>query len=71
MDYKPYINNQDIASQGRTTRYKGIKAARQVIKLSDYETKCRRLFEFSQFILYKSKSNMHWISMRQELLQIH
>lgn len=27
-DYKPYINNQDIASQGRTTRHRGIKAAR-------------------------------------------
>ncbi len=50
-DYKPYINNQDIASQGRATRHKGIKAARQVITLSDYETKCRRLFEFSQSIV--------------------
>lgn len=50
-DYKPYINNQDIASQGRTTRHKGIKAARQVITLSDYETKCRMIFEFSQSII--------------------
>lgn len=50
-DYKPYINNQDIASQGRTTRHKGIKAGRQVITLSDYETKCRRIFEFSQSII--------------------
>lgn len=50
-DYKPYINNQDIASQGRTTRHKGIKVARQVITLSDYETKCRRIFEFSQAIV--------------------
>ncbi len=50
-DYKPYINNQDIASQGRTTRHRGIKAERQLITLSDYETKCRRIFEFSQVIV--------------------
>ena len=47
VDYKPYINNQDIASIGRTTRHKGVQAARQVITLSDFETNCRRIFEFS------------------------
>ena len=51
VDYQPYINNQDIASKGRTTRHKGVKAARQVITLSDYETRCRRVLEFSEKVV--------------------
>ncbi|MBP3887979.1 MAG: hypothetical protein J6F30_10115, partial [Cellulosilyticum sp.] len=50
-DYKPYINNQDIASTGRTARHRGVKAARQVITLSDYETNCRRILEFSSKVV--------------------
>lgn len=46
-DYKPWLKIQDVSSQGRSTRLKGIKTNRQHEFLSDLERNYFYLTEYS------------------------
>lgn len=50
-EYKPWLNIQDVASMGRSTRLKGIKTNRQHEFLSDLERNYFYLTEYSDFVI--------------------
>lgn len=50
VDYKPWLNIQDVSSLGRSTRLKGIKTGRQHEFLSDLERNYFYLTEFSDAV---------------------
>lgn len=50
-EYKPWLNIQDVASMGRSTRLKGIKTNRQHEFLSDLERNYFYLTEYSDFVV--------------------
>ncbi|MEX3748293.1 MULTISPECIES: TnsA endonuclease N-terminal domain-containing protein [Lysinibacillus] len=50
-DYKPWLNIQDVASLGRSTRLKGIKTNRQHEFLSDLERNYFYLTEYSDSVI--------------------
>lgn len=49
-DYKPWLKIQDVSSEGRSTRLKGIKTSRQHEFLSDLERNYFYLTEHSDFV---------------------
>lgn len=51
VDYKPWLNIQDVSSLGRSTRLKGIKTGRQHEFLSDLERNYFYLTEFSDSVV--------------------
>lgn len=51
IDYKPWINIQDVPSLGRATRLKGIKIPRQFEFLSDLERNYFYLLEYSDKVI--------------------
>ncbi|PDZ08609.1 heteromeric transposase endonuclease subunit TnsA [Bacillus pseudomycoides] len=51
VEYKPWLNIQDVSSLGRSTRLKGIKTGRQHEFLSDLERNYFYLAEYSEFIV--------------------
>lgn len=51
VDYKPWLKIQDVSSNGRSTRLKGIKTNRQHEFLSDLERNYFYLTEFSNYIV--------------------
>lgn len=50
-EYKPWLNIQDVSSQGRSTRLRGIKTNRQHEFLSDLERNYFYLTEYSDFVV--------------------
>lgn len=50
-EYKPWLNIQDVASKGRSTRLKGIKTNRQHEFLSGLERNYFYLTEYSDFVV--------------------
>ncbi|MDQ0273337.1 TnsA endonuclease N-terminal domain-containing protein [Cytobacillus purgationiresistens] len=51
VDYKPWLNIQDVSSLGRSTRLRGIKTNRQHEFLSDLERNYFYITEYSDFIV--------------------
>ncbi|MFY0521338.1 MULTISPECIES: heteromeric transposase endonuclease subunit TnsA [Lysinibacillus] len=51
VDYKPWLNIQDVSSKGRSTRLKGIKTNRQHEFLSDLERNYFYLTEYSDSVV--------------------
>lgn len=51
MEYKPWLNIQDVSSLGRSTRLKGIKTNRQHEFLPDLERNYIYLTEHSGFVV--------------------
>lgn len=51
MDYKPWLNIQDVSSLGRSTRLKGIKTNRQHEFLSDLERNYFYITEYSDYVV--------------------
>ncbi|QOY37581.1 heteromeric transposase endonuclease subunit TnsA [Anaerobacillus isosaccharinicus] len=51
IDYKPWLKIQDVSSQGRSTRLKGIKVPRQFEFLSDLERNYFYLLEYSDYVV--------------------
>lgn len=51
MDYKPWLNIQDVSSLGRSTRLKGIKTNRQHEFLSDLERNYYYITEYSDYVV--------------------
>lgn len=51
VDYKPWLNIQDVSSKGRSTRLKGIKTNRQHEFLSDLERNYFYLTEYSDSVI--------------------
>jgi len=51
VDYKPWLNIQNVSSKGRSTRLKGIKTNRQHEFLSDLERNYFYLTEYSDYVV--------------------
>ncbi|UPW81818.1 TnsA endonuclease N-terminal domain-containing protein [Lysinibacillus sp. Ag94] len=51
VDYKPWLNIQNVSSKGRSTRLKGIKTNRQHEFLSDLERNYFYLTEYSDSVV--------------------
>ncbi|WP_368657332.1 TnsA endonuclease N-terminal domain-containing protein [Metabacillus halosaccharovorans] len=51
LEYKPWLNIQDVSSLGRSSRPKGIKTERQYEFLSDLERNYFYLAEYSDFVV--------------------